>query len=351
VAAIVSVANGLSPKGPFKQIPPNCSKKFLQREKITTSSTVRFNSPGGNLLAGIKLGEAIRSAGLFTAVGKTVGEQTSFDPGTIEEKRSDVRDGICASACVYAFVGGKTRFAHKSKIGIHQFYDPHAADDPLAKTASSVDRSRDQLLAGILLEYIIRMGIDPKLVSLASTIPPWQDMMWLNSQELIDLRIDNSEMSFTPLSVEPFGSTGSYAETVSRSAYYSFRHRIYCKGNANSPYIAFLSDPNLSDAESLRGALVSMMEKKGSVALIGENGERVFPVRVVALDISRDGSQTVQGSAIIIGATMSDLQATNRVEYRGELYGHYENDLAFWLSFNLTGDRRKIGIASRSCLK
>jgi hypothetical protein len=305
------------------------------------------------LLAGLKLGEMIRSAGLFTAVGKTIGEQSSFDADTIQEKVPDSPvyerpDGICASACVYAFLGGGTRFASKSKIGIHQFYDGKALNEPLAKTASAIDRSVDQLLTGLLLEYVVRMGVDARLISFASSVAPWQDMKWLSDQELVDLKIDNSETVFSPISVEAFGSSGSYVETVSRSVYYSFRHRVYCKGNARSPYLALVSGPT-NDAIPLKDSIGQVLEQ-ASVVLIGDNGERVFPIRIAALETGKDPSRTVQASALIVGATMADIQSSNRLELRSDNLPRQLGNLAFWLSFNLPGDRRKIGIASRSCL-
>jgi hypothetical protein len=301
------------------------------------------------LLAGIKLGEMIRRAGLITGVGKTVGEQSSFDADTVESSDYEPRKGLCASACVYAFIGGTKRFASKSKIGIHQFYDSRAVNEPLAKTASSVDRSTDQLLAGLLLEFVIRMGVDPRLVSLASSVAPWEEMKWLNASEMIDLKIDNSEISFTPLSIEPFGNAGAFAETVSRSVYYSFRHRIYCKANPGDVYVAFLSNSKPVDGEYLKGSMEELL-KKASVALVGDKAERVFPARIAALNVSNDGSGSIQAAVNIVGASMQDVQSSTRVELRGDLFSRYEGDLAYWLSFNLIGDRRKIGIAARSCI-
>lgn len=339
-------------EGTIQQNTPEVFRKFLEVKKA--KGVVRFNSPGGNLLAGLKLGEMIRSAGLFTAVGKTIGEQSSFDADTIQEKMPDsavykTPDGICASACVYAFIGGVTRFASKSKIGIHQFYDGKALNEPLAKTASAIDRSVDQLLAGLLLEYVMRMGVDARLISLASSVPPWEDMKWLSGQELLDLKIDNSETVFTPISVEPFGSSGSYVETVSRSVYYSFRHRVYCKGNAGTAYIAFLSSPTTQDASFLKDSIGQILGQ-ASVVLIRGNAERVFPIRLAALEASKNASQAVQASALVVGATMADIQASDRVELRSDSLSRPLGNLAFWLSFDLAGDKRKIGIASRACL-
>jgi len=189
---------------------PTKFEAFL--EKHGSAPFIKFNSPGGNVLAAVKLGELIRGTkGLMTSIGKTVGTPSGFDPETIKEERA----GICASACVYAFLGGTTRFADKSKVGVHQFYTENAMKDPVLKSATAVDRSVDQLLTGILLEYSIRMGADPRLISVASAVPPWEPMKWLTEQELLELRIDNSTPTYSPLSVEPFGKTGSYVETTS----------------------------------------------------------------------------------------------------------------------------------------
>jgi hypothetical protein len=335
-------------EGTIQPDTPDVFKKFLLRKKVSGGISVKFNSPGGSLLAGVRLGEMIRAAGLFSEVGKTIGEESSFDPETIEEKTR--AEGICASACVYAFIGGKTRFAEKSKIGIHQFYDARALNDPITKTASSIDRSTDQLLTGILLEYVTRMGIDPKLVSLASSIPPWEDIKWLNDQELIDLRLENSITSYTPLSLEAFGPAGSYVETVSRSVYYSIRHRIYCKGNANSPYVAFLTSSTRAESKSLAESFGTTI-KQSSLVVTGDDVERTYPLRLAALEISPDETQTVQAAVAIVGATMSELQRAKRVELRGESLSRNLMNIAFWLSFDLAGDRRKIGIASRSCVR
>jgi hypothetical protein len=79
--------------------------------------------------------------------------------------------------------------------------------------------------------------------------------------------------------------------------------------------------------------------------------ERTYPLRLAALEISPDETQTVQAAVAIVGATMSELQAAKRVELRGDMLSRNLMNIAFWLSFDLAGDRRKIGIASRSCVR
>ena len=77
-------------------------KQFLLKNNVPNWSLLFLNSPGGNLLAGMKLGKVIRKWELFTHIGKASknGEHFESDPGE------------CYSACALAFLGGEYRF-HK----------------------------------------------------------------------------------------------------------------------------------------------------------------------------------------------------------------------------------------------
>lgn len=66
---------------------------------LPKSATVVFESPGGNLLAGLKIGETIRSRGMTTVVGA---------------------NSTCASACAIAWLGGTTRYLSSAgRLGFH----------------------------------------------------------------------------------------------------------------------------------------------------------------------------------------------------------------------------------------
>jgi hypothetical protein len=149
------------------------------------NTTVQFNSLGGNLIAALKLGELIRQAHLDTSIGRTVfNENGSIWSTTV--------DGVCVSACAYAFIGGEGRLAGgNGKYGVHQFYDAKAVDEPAKKAFSAIDVSVEQILAGLVLDYVLRMGVDAKLISLAEASSPW-DMRYLTAKELSSFRIDNT---------------------------------------------------------------------------------------------------------------------------------------------------------------
>lgn len=77
-------------------------KKFTALALDLDNAMVMFDSPGGNLLAGLGIGRAIR----------------------LKEFATVVDDGVqCASACGLAWLGGMMRFAHpNAQIGFHAAY-------------------------------------------------------------------------------------------------------------------------------------------------------------------------------------------------------------------------------------
>jgi hypothetical protein len=103
---------------------------FVRLKKLDFAKVV-FDSPGGSLYEGMKLGRAIRELGFMTAV----------------DRQSEGRRGpapICASACAYAYAGGVSRFldAASGRIGIHQFRSAPGA---------SVSEGDAQLVSGVLV--------------------------------------------------------------------------------------------------------------------------------------------------------------------------------------------------------
>ena len=186
----------------------------------------------------LKLGEMIRKAGYDTSLGE-----------------------FCASACAYAIMGGVKRYvdqqkefdqnsdydnrfagASGTKLGIHQFYRSEALSKPQKKAFSAIDKSADQMLMGILLEYTLRMGVDTHLVSVASSIPPWEDIRWLTRDEIINWNVDNTHRRYTDLVFRAFGRAGSYVEMSNvRGPDVSYL-RLFCKNAIKEPLLAFITD-------------------------------------------------------------------------------------------------------------
>jgi len=85
-----------------------------------------------------------------------------------------------------------------------------------------------------------------------------------------------------------------------------------------------------------------------SVDLVSDSGKRSFPLKLAALEAAPLGPQT---SVQIVGATMADLQAAKRIEISYDGLGKVDSEMVMGLQFDLAGDRRKIGIVARSCVK
>ncbi len=171
---------------------------------------VVLNSPGGSLAAGLKLGEAIRQNKLSTSVGKTV-------PSTYAPDWKETIPGKCASACAFAFLGGVNRDTSGGDVGVHQFYQDIALKNPSAKIFDAIDLSTQQMVSAMLIEYVHRMGIDPRFVSIASNVAPSQ-IHWLTAEQVKDLKVAYQPEAFEPWQIEPFGAgIVAFSRTQDRS--------------------------------------------------------------------------------------------------------------------------------------
>lgn len=147
---------------------------------------VRFDSRGGSLEAGIEIGETIRDRRLATRV--TAGS-------------------VCASACVYAFLGGLIRTVDDgARIGIHMasgaFNDAYveAVKQVLVAEGGGVD---DKVRTIILLNeqfsaiaarrqarHLVRMGVSLRLLDPVFDTSHL-DIHWLTPFELRDYNVVN----------------------------------------------------------------------------------------------------------------------------------------------------------------
>ncbi len=123
--------------------------QFAAKTAPLPSAFVAFSSDGGSLVAGLRIGEAIRRKGFSTIVP----------------------DGRrCASACALAWLGGVERF-----IGTDGKISFHAAYDPASDRASGVGR------AGVGA-YLTKIGLPYEAVIYITQAAP-NEMTWLNMSD------------------------------------------------------------------------------------------------------------------------------------------------------------------------
>jgi hypothetical protein len=342
-AYLGNAAEWIVAEGQITSDTPERFKDFLDKSNMKGVGTLSFHSNGGNLLAGIKLGEMIRQAGYDTMLGKTVGNARRGADGSIVIESTGSTPGVCASACAYAFLGGKKRHVPSgSKIGVHQHSDPASVSDPLAKSANALDRSVDQVLTGLVLEYVLRMGASPRVASIAQMTPPWK-VYWLSSEEFQELEVDNFEDRYTSLSLKAFGR-GAVAEVSTKDSKRTLR--IYCRGIERTPQLAFLIR-----SDDFQGGAGGYRDTVGSFAYEVATKGGLLRIHPTLVDLqSTTGAlsfvfalPSTEGNAI---RNSLSFAAVDRGDTSRARLG-----FAPWMGFKIDGDRRLIDIAFRNCIE
>ena len=143
----------------------NWFRDRLDQAHLAAGDAVLLSSPGGSLNQASIMGEIIRSRALVTAVGTA-------------DAAGQVRPAYCASACVLVYAGGKTRYGiDRSMLGVHRFVATTPMSDPVAEA---------QRIAGMVLNYMTRMGVSSTVVEAMSRTG---DVRWLSTKEALAMNL------------------------------------------------------------------------------------------------------------------------------------------------------------------
>ena len=123
---------------------------------LPKGTTLVLQSPGGDLLGGLILGQFIRAREFNTYVA----DERSLNPiGGVEP--SGFRK--CISACAYTFLGGTHRLVGEgAQLGVHQFRSKDKALDPI----------QTQKIAATLGKYMDAMNVSRNMLDLALMTEP-----------------------------------------------------------------------------------------------------------------------------------------------------------------------------------
>lgn len=144
--------------------------------------TISFNSPGGDLIAAMQLGEEIRKRKLNSYQARQHTQVFYRNGRPTLDERIIVTDAVCASACFLAFLGGTARVIEPDALlGVHQFYG----------SRRDLGQSATQTFSVVTSAYVESMGVSRQVLDIASLVPP-DRMHWLTEQELKTLKIDTS---------------------------------------------------------------------------------------------------------------------------------------------------------------
>src|SRR6476620_5464224 len=138
--------------------------------------TIVLDSSGGSVNDSIALGRRWRNLGALTTVGISVqqGDRARVSP-----------EAYCESMCVFLLLSGKARFVPETAhVRVHQIWMGDRADDAKAASYSAQDLMIVERDIGRLAKYTFDMGGAGDLLSLALSVPPWEDLHELDAGEL-----------------------------------------------------------------------------------------------------------------------------------------------------------------------
>lgn len=154
-------------------------RQFVNRFDLAGQPlTVMLNSPGGDVIAGLRLGREFREQGFNTQVGRAQ---------RLPQGGYQLRVGDCASACTFAFLGGLSRYAEDDVIGVHRFYPGNLEPDERV-----IPRPGDEAVAAMIKVYAVDMGVDDSFIDISMAVPP-ADMRYMSNTELRRLAVVNVE--------------------------------------------------------------------------------------------------------------------------------------------------------------
>jgi hypothetical protein len=143
-------------------------------------ATIVLDSSGGSVNDSITLGRRFRGLGALTTVGVSVVNQTPQGdrPGVVPE-------AYCESMCVFLLLSGKTRYVPEdAHVRVHQIWMGDRADDAKAASYTAQDLMIVERDIGRLAKYTFDMGGAGDLLSLALSVPPWEDLHEMSRSEL-----------------------------------------------------------------------------------------------------------------------------------------------------------------------
>jgi hypothetical protein len=101
------------------------------------------------------------------------------------ERASVVPQAWCESMCVFLLLSGKTRYVPEAAhVRVHQIWMGDRADDAKAASYTAQDLMIVERDIGRLAKYTFDMGGAGDLLSLALSVPPWEDLHELSAAEL-----------------------------------------------------------------------------------------------------------------------------------------------------------------------
>src|SRR5215475_10156487 len=139
--------------------------KFIEAAIKSADAIVVFHSGGGNLLAGIEIGKAIRLKGFSTMVPDNM---------------------YCASACALAWIAGRVRLmSDTARVGFHAVYTSQDGETRVSSAGNA-----------IVGAYLNQLGLPTSAIIYITGAPP-DGMQWLNFADAQRVGIEVKRLNLT----------------------------------------------------------------------------------------------------------------------------------------------------------
>ena len=175
-------------------------EKFAATVRPLQGAVILLNSPGGSLMAGLRIGEIVRSRNFSTVV---------------------LDDDLCASACAIAWLGGRRRYlAPKARLGFHAAYSNDGG-------GAAVSGAGNALVGA----YLDRLGLSDETIFELTEAGP-AGMLWLDVPTANQLGI-----AAKPFALEDVSSTPAIAPnapTFPAQRAVEFVHANFSAGSADA---------------------------------------------------------------------------------------------------------------------
>jgi hypothetical protein len=143
---------------------------------------VVINSPGGRVVASMRLGAALRKLGAAVIVARFA------DDGG----RDFAIAGQCMSACVYALMGGVKRVVPpESRVGIHRMSSQEIGGQGRSRRPDGPSYASREMVDA-LSDYAAQMGVNPTVIRVAERISP-EEIHIVSPAELRRWRLASSK--------------------------------------------------------------------------------------------------------------------------------------------------------------
>ncbi len=228
---------------------------------------VRLQSPGGSLVGALALGRVFRKYRVSTYIGGK--DFQKFEGISIGGLLPEPKYQSCVSACAYAFLGGVDRkVSDNGRYGIHQFYLKDAATQPTAPLLSGKDFGEAQRLQALLFDYVKEMDVDPGLVTLASSVPPWTPMRYLSAEEITKYHVNSAQQptGYGQWSLEPDDHGGLVAGITLTQHGEAFKLIVFCDQQMGTALLLEDYNPYLKEhisdiKKSMQGGVITVNPK------------------------------------------------------------------------------------------